>query len=1195
MNLRAYVFLSAMAFLLLNAGCQQNPTEPTTTKTTTISGTVLDAANKPLGLARIIDMGSIAQVDTSKTDGSYKLTMELSDNYNTSVYAILSGYASDTQKVSLAPGDNKTGFNIHMTIVDSSKVVSGNSGRAASIGLLSQTAKSILLKGGINQSSTLTFLVVDSLNRPVTGTANRCWVKFSISVSNPSGESIKPDTAQTDLLTGQVSTTIFSGTKPNAILVTAQVIDPTRKITATASLTEGTGLPDGNHVSIAASKFNIAGRVYDGLSTTITMTINDQFGNPAADGTPVSFVTNGGGIIKDAFTKDGAATAVLTSGGGNPPIGGLVTVTAEVKGDTSIRKADSSIVRTIQILFSGHTTVTRSSNTVNFEVPDGDMNFFDFTVSDDYGKPLVEGSTITVTVDALNDKLKSSLQLKGDQITLPDTKDTNLTHFRVWVIDKNKDSVSGVITFKIKIVSPNGNYPTVDQDWFTGYMRGTSSGTGFYNVPASISLADSSSRKLYLSETQLPDTSARISFIVKDGNGSPLTATQKALVTFYLLQAPNGTRLSTTQDSTGAGGVATVTISAGNVPGVAQIVARTTDGYGNFFSAVSTPIEVAHGLPDSNQILLTLNQNMFNSWGNPVGTVVVNLVDAYGYFPAPQNIIFSTSGGSITPPSALLDAFGRASATLYGGKMPNDPVIGFGNVSVFVKVRGGNTVLRKIPFLFSGAPVISTTSVPNDTVIISDAGYFDLNYIVADVNNRPLAKGNSIQVNVSGFASSSISLYNATSNTSGTIDTNNIKYQVRLSDAVPNGGISGNFDITIAVSGPSGSATKHLYGVLRAAQEINVPSPEVLKAAQIAYIGITASDIYVSGVGALENAVITYEVRDSLGLPVAATPRYSATFSSNFYPNVFVGGGTEPRLIPSHDSTDSQGRLRASIVSGTEAGVIEVVAQIVLESGKIINSEPVKITVHAGFPDQNHFTLMPSRFVFPSMDYLYTPYTRFTVAIGDTFSNPVNKGTAVYFHSQAGIIETGFEDFQAYSDKDGLATVSLLTVNPEPDALPYYDNTALAGRIGGEWVWAQTQGRDGKKIIDSVLVIWNKAPIVVVQAPDSIAMPRHGQSALFTLEVTDANGNPLCDGTTITAAFVIPPGTSGVAFDTYGSIPLLPTPVSAAGRFPGWGTTKFAFGITDNSTVDVGATTCRLTITAPGVDTRTVAIPVRLY
>jgi hypothetical protein len=40
------------------------------------------------------------------------------------------------------------------------------------------------------------------------------------------------------------------------------------------------------------------------------------------------------------------------------------------------------------------------------------------------------------------------------------------------------------------------------------------------------------------------------------------------------------------------------------------------------------PIEVAHGLPDSNQIFLSLPQNMFNNMGNPVGTLVVNLADA---------------------------------------------------------------------------------------------------------------------------------------------------------------------------------------------------------------------------------------------------------------------------------------------------------------------------------------------------------------------------------------------------------------------------------------------------------------------------------------------------------------------------------------------------------------------------------------
>jgi len=66
-------------------------------------------------------------------------------------------------------------------------------------------------------------------------------------------------------------------------------------------------------------------------------------------------------------------------------------------------------------------------------------------------------------------------------------------------------------------------------------------------------------------------------------------------------------------------------------------------------------------------------------------------------------------------------------------------------------------------------------------------------------------------------------------------------------------------------------------------------------------------------------------------------------------------------------------------------------------------------------------------------------------------------------------------------------------------------------------------GRDGKKIIDSVFVVWTMNQIVVRQLPDSIVMPHFGHSALFTLEVTDANGNPLCDGTSITASFVIPP------------------------------------------------------------------------
>ena len=161
--------------------------------------------------------------------------------------------------------------------------------------------------------------------------------------------------------------------------------------------------------------------------------------------------------------------------------------------------------------------------------------------------------------------------------------------------------------------------------------------------------------------------------------------------------------------------------------------------------------------------------------------------------------------------------------------------------------------MRKAPFVFSGAPVVTTLNVPSsDTVIISDGGFMDIDYTVADANRIPLAQGNSITVSVSGFASSSITLSNAVNTTTGTIDTNNTTYVVRLTDAVANGGISGNFDIYIVVNGTNGNTSRHIYGVLRAPQQVNITSPQVLLAAQIAYIGITATDINISDVGGLE-------------------------------------------------------------------------------------------------------------------------------------------------------------------------------------------------------------------------------------------------------------------------------------------------------------------------------------------------------
>jgi hypothetical protein len=226
----------------------------------------------------------------------------------------------------------------------------------------------------------------------------------------------------------------------------------------------------------------------------------------------------------------------------------------------------------------------------------------------------------------------------------------------------------------------------------------------------------------------------------------------------------------------------------------------------------------------------------------------------------------------------------------------------------------------------------------------------------------------------------------------------------------------------------------------------------------------------------------------------------------------------------------------------------------------------------------------------------------FTVAVGDTFSNPVPVGTAVYFHSQAGIMQTGKSDFFAYTDIKGLATVSLQTVNPRPNALPYFDSTIVdyinggtVGRIGYEWVYAQTQARNGEEIKDSVFVIWNQAPIVITGLPASISMSQHSVSANISMTVKDVNGNPLCDGTTISVSFIYPPGITGISFDVAGAIPAT-IPNAGYARFPGNGITDFSFRVDDNSTVDLAGfgVTMRVTVSAPSIETRTISIPIAI-
>jgi hypothetical protein len=574
------------------------------------------------------------------------------------------------------------------------------------------------------------------------------------------------------------------------------------------------------------------------------------------------------------------------------------------------------------------------------------------------------------------------------------------------------------------------------------------------------------------------------------------------------------------------------------------------------------------GIPDTSHFTVftdKANYPWYGPSGQPIGNVVVQLGDMFGHPIVLTPVYFSTNAGRVTS-MVQTDVNGRAQASLLGG-LPV-PSNGIGTITVSVAGSGSTTLTKNVSFFYTGSPILSFPGLVKDTLSsIVDGSFTDVIFEIKDNNGNPVAPGNAVKVSVIGSGAPDITLSQDINTSTDGVRT---RYSFRASDANPGAGKDGDLIFTISVDGVTGTTTKVLYGKILGSNNIIVP-PSVRQPAQIAFIGASASDISVSGVGGLENAVITYEVRDSLGQPIDKSKRTFATYTLQFFPNSTVGGGTPPRVIPGSDSTNDQGRLLASISSGSQAGTIQLVANIAV-NGNFIKSQPVKLTVHGGFPDQAHFSLLPAVYTILWGDIATTP--KFTVAVGDTFSNPVAAGTAIYMHSQAGVIVTGKDNFNAYTDASGFASVSFSMVNPHPDVLPYYYvpptgsfyDPLINGRQGYFWVYAQTQGRFNKQVIDSVLMLESLLPASIAGIPATVVgFPIGGQSAPINIQILDVRGNPLPAGTVIDVTVDYPitaDGTVkfGITGDNHSVIPN-----DGGARFRGRGVTDFSFSIVDQT------------------------------
>ena len=193
---------------------------------------------------------------------------------------------------------------------------------------------SLVLKGtggvGRKEAALLTFKVVDQSGTGLAGVT----VSFTATTTT-GGLTVLPTQATTDS-TGNVTTSVLSGTIPTPVRVQAQATRNGSTISGISdSLTISTGLPIQKAMSMSVDKLNIEGLEYDGTPASITIRMADQYGNPVSDNTTVNFVSEGGAVGTSAQgacqTINGNCTVPIISQNFRP-LNGRVTVLAYAQG-----------------------------------------------------------------------------------------------------------------------------------------------------------------------------------------------------------------------------------------------------------------------------------------------------------------------------------------------------------------------------------------------------------------------------------------------------------------------------------------------------------------------------------------------------------------------------------------------------------------------------------------------------------------------------------------------------------------------------------------------------------------------------------------------------------------------------------------------------------------------------------------------
>ncbi len=257
--------------------------------------------------------------------------------------------------------------------------------------------------------------------------------------------------------------------------------------------------------------------------------------------------------------------------------------------------------------------------------------------------------------------------------------------------------------------------------------------------------------------------------------------------------------------------------------------------------------------------------------------------------------------------------------------------------------------------------------------------------------------------------------------------------------------------------------------------------------ASIELMNASHESIVVQGSGNTEQAHFDFAVTDSEGRRV--TPDHEAEI--NFSLGSAPGGGEN--ISPESTLLDDQGEATAVLTSGTVSGNVQIVAEVQHDEGTV-RSEPIRIAIHGGLPNEDHFTLQREPYNVTYVKPDQNP-SDISVILGDQYSNPVQPGTSVYFSSTGGVI-----DGSAQTDDQGRAGVQLTPSSPVPS-----DGIAT--------VTAQTATHNNENLEKEIDVIFSGPPQIEV-SPESFFIENMSDQT-FEYSVTDENGHPMVNGTQI--------------------------------------------------------------------------------